>query len=237
MSEIRTSERLRAGPEPALKVGKSERTRAEILGAAFEFLWSRPYREMTVNSLMASTTVSRSAFYQYFRDIHELMESLLVTLEGEILSGAQPWFLGAGDPVALLSESLDELVRVCHLRGPFLKAVADAATTDKCLEDAWNEFLGRFDEAVGARIAADQESGLISTFEPRPLAVALNRLDAYTLIHAFGQHPRGETEPVKQAIKRLWIASLYGPQWLESLTSSLSRKQALDPETLASYAM
>lgn len=235
MSETGTNERLRAAPEPTLRVGKSERTRAQILDAAFEFLWARPFREMSVNALMASTAVSRSAFYQYFRDLHELMESLLETLEGEVLTGAQPWFLGVGDPVALLDESLDELVRICHLRGPFLKAVADAATTDKRMEGAWNSFLGRFDDAVAARITADQESGLISKFEARPFAVALNRLDAYTLIHAFGQHPRGETEPVKQAIKRLWIASLYGPQWLDERTSNLVRKQALDPESLASY--
>lgn len=235
MSEVGTNERLRAEPEPTLRVGRSERTRAEILDAAFEFLWSRPFREMTVNSLMASTAVSRPAFYQYFRDLHELMESLLETLEAEVLSGAQPWFHGAGDPVALLDESLDELVRICHMRGPFLKAVADAATTDRQMEDAWNGFLGRFDDAVAARIAADQDSGLIAKFEARPLAVALNRLDAYTLIQAFGRHPRGQIEPVKQAIKRLWIAALYGPQWLETRKSGLVREQAPDLEALASH--
>jgi len=236
MSVSRTNERLRAEPEPTPKVGRSERTRAEILDAAFDFIWSRPFREMTVNSLMASTAVGRSAFYQYFRDLHELMETLLVTLEDEILQGAGPWFFGAGDPVALLDRSLDELVTACYRRGPFIKAVADAAPTDRRLEEAWNSFLGRFDDAVSARIAVDQELGLIARFDPRPLASALNRLDAYTFVHAFGQRPRNKPEPVLQAIRRLWISALYGPGWLEASTSTLVREHEMDPESLAAYA-
>lgn len=228
MSVQNFPKRPHTAPEPGPKVGKSERTRAEIVDAAFEFLWSRPFREMTVNSLMASTTVSRPAFYQYFRDVHELMETLLVTLEGEILAGAEPWLLGTGDPVALLDDSLSELVRVCYRRGPFLKAVADAATADKQVETAWNGFLGRFDDAVSERIAADQNLGLIVDFEPRPVAIALNRLDAYTLIQAFGQRPRSRPGPVAQAIKRLWISSLYGQQWAASPGSTLNRELPTD---------
>lgn len=228
MSVLNAPNLLRAVPEPGPGVGKSRRTRAEIVDAAFEFLWSRPFREMTVHSLMASTTVSRPAFYQYFRDVHELMETLLATLEGEILVGAEPWLLGSGDPVALLDESLNELVRVCYRRGPFLKAVADAATADKRVEDAWGGFLGRFDDAVSERIAADQNLGLIVGFEPRPLAIALNRLDAYTLIQAFGQRPRSRPGPVAQAIKRLWISSLYGQQWAASTGSTLDREKPTD---------
>jgi len=81
MSEFkRSSFQLRVDPQPVLKIGKSERTRAAILDAALELVWSRPFRDMTVNSLMASTGVSRSAFYQYFKDLHELMKTLLDSL-------------------------------------------------------------------------------------------------------------------------------------------------------------
>jgi len=203
--------------------GKGENTRNTIVEAAFRFLWSHPFREMTVNSLMSDTRVVRSAFYHYFRDLHELMETLLVTLENEILGGARPWLSGAGDPVALLDESLSELVRVCYRRGPFLKAISDAAPTDTRLEQAWLAFLGRFDDAVSARIAMDQEIGIIDAFDPRPLAAALNRLDAYMFIHSFGQRPRSQPEPVRAAITRLWISSLYGERWLDSLHSDLVR--------------
>ena len=75
MSQRRPAERLFAEPEPIPRIGRSERTRAEILDAAFEYLWSRPFRDMTVNSLMATTSISRSAFYRYFEDIHPVPQA------------------------------------------------------------------------------------------------------------------------------------------------------------------
>ena len=88
-----SSPRLRVDPKPALKMSKSDRTRAEILDTALEFIWSRPFHEMSVNSLMASTGVGRSAFYQYFSDLHSMMEALLHILEDEISSIVQPWYV------------------------------------------------------------------------------------------------------------------------------------------------
>ena len=198
------------------------------MDAAFEFLWSRPFREMTVNSLMVTTSISRSAFYRYFDDIHELMEALLKRLESEILEGASPWLSDDGDPVALLHESLAAEVRICYRHGPFMKAISDAAAANAPLEDEWNWFLDRFDDAVSERIAADQELGLIEAFEPRPVATALNRVDAAMYIREFGHRPRSRPEPVLSAITRVWISTLYGQHWATSRTSNLYRRQGPD---------
>lgn len=84
--------------KPASRVTKSDRTRSVILNAALEFIWSRPFRDMTVNSLMASTDLSRSAFYQYFDDVHHLMKTLLDMLAEEIFASVSLWFEGVGDP-------------------------------------------------------------------------------------------------------------------------------------------
>ena len=188
----RTGDLVRHGPDGAL-----------------EFLWSRPFREMTVAELMSISGASRPAFYQYFDDLHNLMETLLRGLEENIFEAAVPWFSGEGDPTALLQESLAGLVRVCYERGPILRAVADASPSDERLELAWAEFLAKFDDAVAARIEEQQENGLISPFDARPIAIALNRLDASLLIHAFGRRPRGNPEPVREAITRIWTSTLY----------------------------
>jgi AcrR family transcriptional regulator len=217
------SPRIRVDPQPSLKIGKSERTRAAILNAALGFLWSHPFRDMTVISLMAPIGLGRSAFYQYFKDLHELMEILLDTVRDELVAGTGPWFAGVGDPVALLNESLDGLIDVCYHRGPILRAISDAAATDKRLEKAWAQFFAEFNDAVSARIEADQSQSLISEFAARPVAIALNHLDAYTLIEAFGQRPRSKREPVREALGRIWISTLYGSEWLESGTSNLKR--------------
>ena len=224
MSPSRSNKRPVIQPEPTTRIGTAEHTRAEILDAAFEFLWSRPFRDMTVNSLMATTSISRSAFYRYFDDIHELMHALLTRLESEILEGVSPWLSDGGDPVALLYESLAAEVRICYRHGPFIKAINDAAGTNAQLEDEWNWFLDRFDGAVVDRIVADQELGLIEAFDPRPVATALNRVDAAMYIRAFGHRPRSRPEPVVDAITRVWISTLYGQKWATGRTSTLVRK-------------
>ena len=210
-------------PKPTPRIGKSERTRAAIQDAALEFIWSHPFREMTVNALMAETGLSRSAFYQYFDDLHHLMESLLDMLQEEIFALTGSWFGGTGDPVILLNESLAGLVEVCYRMGPILRATDDATATDKQLEMAWTQFLGKFDDAVTTRIEADQEQGLIPGFDARPIAIALNRLDAYTLIEAFGQRPRRQPEPVWEALARIWTSTLYGSERFGNGASDLVR--------------
>ena len=224
MSQRRTSERLFAEPEPISKIGRSERTRAEILDAALEFLWSHPFRDMTVNTLMATTSISRSAFYRYFEDVHALMGALLTRLQSEILEGASPWLAGDGDPVALLCESLAAEVRLCYRHGPLIKGVSDAAGADAQMEDKWNGLLDRFDDVVRERIAADQELGLIEEFDPRTVATGLNRVSASLYIREFGQRPRSQPGPVLDAIARIWISTLYGQRWATSRKSKLHRK-------------
>jgi AcrR family transcriptional regulator len=225
MSAIKdTPSPLHVDPQPIAKVGKSERTRAVILNAALDFVWSHPFRDMTVTSLMTSTGVSRSAFYQYFSDLHEVMETLLTMLQEEIFVAVEPWLAGVGDPVALTRETLAGLVEVCYQRGPFLRAITDAASTDPRLEMAWLQFLVGFDDAGTARIEADQEQGLIPDFEARPVVFAINRLNAYTLLQAFGRHPREQPGPVRDALTRVWISTLYGAEWIEKQSSDLVRK-------------
>jgi hypothetical protein len=154
-------------------------------------------------------------FYQYFGGLYELSEMLLRGLEATIFEVATPWFQGEGDPLPLLKESLTGLVQVCYERGPILRAVSDAAVSDERLERVWKEFLGKFDDAVTARIEDHQRKRLIAEFEARPVAIALNRMDASLLIDAFGRRPRGGQKPVLDALIRIWSSTLYGRVSLE----------------------
>jgi AcrR family transcriptional regulator len=229
MSPSKSQRRPVGDAAPVARIGQAERTRADILDAAFEFLWSRPFRDMTVNTLMEMIPQSRTAFYKYFDDIHGLMAEMLKRLETEILEGASPWLSDDGDPVALLFESLAAEVQIGYRYGPFIKAVSDAAGTNAGVEDEWNWFLDRFDDAVSERIAADQELGLIEAFDPGPVATALNRVDAAMYVRKFGHRPRSRPQPVVDAVTRVWISTLYGHQWATGRTSTLYRKQVPDP--------
>ena len=224
MSEIKKSlSRPRVTPEPTPRIGKSERTRAAILDAALEFIWSHPFRDMTVKSLTTTAGLSRSAFYQYFNDLHDLMEILLSMLNEEVLAVTGPWFEGTGDPIALFNESLAGAVDVCYRLGPILRAIENAAATDKRFEKVWAQFVKQYDDAVTLRIEAEQSQGLIPNLDARTMATALNRLNIYMYIQAFGQRPRSKPEPVREALTRIWISTLYGSEYVGKESSNLLR--------------
>ena len=200
---------LRTVPKPDLPPRKSERTREAILESALEFLWTRPFRDLTVGEVMSGAGSSRSAFYQYFTDLHELMEILLLGLKQEVLEATTPWFHGEGDPLPLLNESLQGVVQVGYQRGPILRAVTDAASNAERLEKSWLQFLKDFDDAVTVRIEEQQEAGWVPEFDARTTAVALNRMDVALIIHAFGRRPRRPSQPVLDAMLRIWSSTLY----------------------------
>ncbi|TWU31103.1 Nucleoid occlusion factor SlmA [Novipirellula artificiosorum] len=151
---------------------KSERTRQSILNAAVKFLSTHPFRDLTVAHLMSLAGTSRSAFYQYFGDLHDLMETLMQGLEEDIFHVAAPWFQGDDDPTPLLEQTMAGLVQLCYRQGSILQAVADAAPMDERLEKSWMDFLTAFDDAVTDRIEEHQAIGMIEPFDARPVAIA-----------------------------------------------------------------
>ena len=182
-----------------------------------KFLWSNSFRDLTVAGLTTQAGISRPSFYQYFADLHDLMENLLKILEREIYSAAQPWFTAEANPVPKLGEALSGFVKVCHKRGPLMRAVVDAAPMDERLEKAWNDVVAVFDDEVTARIQKDQAMGLAQRFDARQIAISLNRMDIGTVIHHFGRRPRSEPQPVYQSIARIWISTIYGQKALKKL--------------------
>jgi AcrR family transcriptional regulator len=202
--------RRRNDPRDRSTLRKAERTRQAILDAALKFLWSHPFRDLTIAELMGQTGVSRSGFYQYFADLHGLMEHLLDDLEEEVLEVAKPWFSTEENGASQLAETLSGVVDVCYKRGPILRAVVEAAPMDERLEQAWKKFLKVFDRAVADRIRLEQANSIAPEFDADAMAIALNRMDVATLIYHFGQRPRSKPEPVFRTLTRVWISTIYG---------------------------
>jgi hypothetical protein len=87
------------------------------------------------------------------------------------------------------------------------------------LEKAWARFVKDFDDAVTHRIEQQQATGLIKPFDARPVATALNRMDADLVSHHFGRRPRSNQTSVRDAILRIWVATLYGDSALNTCFS------------------
>ncbi len=181
------------------------------MDSAVRFLWEHSFRDLTVGELMADTTLSRPAFYQYFTDMHELVESLLSEVGAVMHQTAHPWINGEGEPIAALLESQKGVVQTCVDHGPIFRAVAEAAPLDERLERTWSAFIGAWDDLVEARIKVQQREGLISkSLHARRIANALNSLDTALLIAEFGRRPQGDPKAVLQTLHHIWVSTLYG---------------------------
>jgi AcrR family transcriptional regulator len=198
---------------------KSDRTQQSILDAALKYLWTHPYRDLTVNELMSLAGSSRSVFYRYYEDLPAMMEHLLNDFKEKIMAATAAWFAEEGGPIPLLKESLGNMVKVSYKYGPILRAVLDAAPMNERLEKAWTSFAKGFDDAVTQQIEQQQKAGLIKPFDAHPVAMALNRMNSEMVSHHFGRRPRGSQKAVRDAIIRVWVATLYGDNALKNCFS------------------
>ncbi len=209
--------------------GRSRRRRSPeeaeraILAAARSFLEERPFREMTVEAVMARTGLSRPAFYVYFRDRHDVVARLLEGVGGLLFAVDRRWLAGGpGDGreeavealVGALWRSSETFVRY----GPVLRAISEAASGDSRVEEVYRlGLIERLVEAVTARIARDVEAGLSpADLDPEETARALILMTERYLLDAFGRPShkpsRGKSAAVIGTVENVWVRTLYGSE-------------------------
>ena len=72
-----TTKNVEAGEkEPSRRMIWVELARTEILDTTERLLKKVPFSELNVTVVMAQTRLARSSFYEYFKDLHEVLVSL-----------------------------------------------------------------------------------------------------------------------------------------------------------------
>jgi TetR/AcrR family transcriptional regulator, ethionamide resistance regulator len=215
---------LDSGDEVSRDRGPRRRRRPEeaeraILAAARAFLEERPFREMTVEEVMARTGLSRPAFYAYFKDRYDLVTRLLEGVGGLLFALDWRWLTGEeGEEEAreVLVDALRAGSRIYVEYGPVLRAIADAAGYDARVERVYRYgLIDRLVAAVASRISRDVEAGLSPTdLEPEETARALVLMTERYLLDAFGRPEsrpsRRESTTVFRTLEGIWVRTLYG---------------------------
>ena len=65
---------------------RREEARERILAAAENLLLERPYRDITVEQVMAGAGLSRTVFYRHFDGLPDVLLTLLRMIEGELVA-------------------------------------------------------------------------------------------------------------------------------------------------------
>jgi TetR/AcrR family transcriptional regulator, ethionamide resistance regulator len=187
----------------------AESAEREILAAAEEFLRQRPFRDLTVDEIMAGTTLSRPSFYVYFRDRHHLAVRLVEGIGADLFEMSQRWLEGTGDPRDDVASALEGIGSVYAEHGLVLGALADAAGHDSDVESTYRGLILRFVEATVARIEQDIAQGHTPRLNALETARALVWMSERYLHESLGRRPRTPVETVVETLSTVWVRTLY----------------------------
>ena len=188
-------------------------TRELILDAADQFLKTHPFRDLTVSGLMQATSVSRPAFYQYFRDRYDIAAALIDRIAVAITAAGREWLAGGpDDPVAACKAGIASYVEHVAPMAYVMRAICDAAAADERIDHMWRQGLvQRYIDAVSRRIRADQDRGAIDKDLDADLtAQALVMLIERFTCDCLGKPECATQEDFTHAMSRVWCATLYG---------------------------
>ena len=183
-----------------------ETTRRQILDAAEGLLRERPYRELTVDAVMAETGLTRTAFYRHFDDVTDLVLRLFADVGRELHEVAHRWAASAGVGYpAPGREGLAGVVDFYVQHGPLMRAVAEAAATDERIERAYRDSSESLIELTGATMERMAGEGLLDIPDARALARAMTLMNEAYLLAEFGRAPHGNRDLALATLEAVWL--------------------------------
>jgi TetR/AcrR family transcriptional regulator, ethionamide resistance regulator len=186
-----------------------ESTRRGILDAADRFLRERPYRELSVDVVMAQTGQTRTAFYRHFDGVTDLVLRLLDEVAGELGAIAQQWNQAAGaEPPRAAHQALSDVVAFFVRDGPLVRAIADAAATDEQIERGYRTAFNALVEITTQALDRLVQEGGVSVSNPRALALALTLMNEAYLLHEFGRAPFGDPGVALATLETVWLRAV-----------------------------
>jgi TetR/AcrR family transcriptional regulator, ethionamide resistance regulator len=186
-----------------------EEARREILDAAERIVRERPPDELTVTRVMEGTTLTRNAFYAYFRDRYDLIARLVQRLRADADAGMAAYVAAGDDLTALGREALASAARLWAEHGELLRALSDAAAFDDDAARAWAEFAEPTYRAVMARVREDMREGHISGIDPEPTVRALVAMNRASFMQELVGKPDADIDRLVDALHAIWIRALY----------------------------
>ena len=186
--------------------------RREILDAAEVLLAERPFLELSVDDLMASTSMTRSSFYHYFRSLDEVAIALMRRVQGEMMEATAPWLRVDydGDPALGLEQGIRASAEVFARHGLVLSAIHEASFRYEAVQREWRDgVLEDWIGAVAAQVRAQRDRGLTRVADAEEIARALLLMNTAVLVERLGKQPPDQPDAVADTLAEIWIGALF----------------------------
>jgi AcrR family transcriptional regulator len=188
---------------------RREQVRAQIIAAADEALREHPYRELSVEELMATAGVARTVFYRHFDDLADLVVGLLEETGAELYQHEEGLAAVGDDEPAAIRHALQAPVRTFSTHGPLLRAVAEAASHDERIDAGYQALVERFQVLIERYLQGLKERGQTRLADPAQTARALNLLNLAYLLDVFGTNEQKvSSEVALQTLTEIWVGAI-----------------------------
>jgi len=203
----------KAGKPPRRRRSKAE-AENEILDAAERFLEQRSWHDLSIEGVMAGTTMTKMAFYHYFADRKALFFALLQRAGDDLSRMTDRWLIGEATLYENALAAQIGAAEVYRRRGRLIRASTEAAAEDPELRQVREAILHGFIDRTEQWITQRQRSGdlppLTAGATPRTLAEALITMGDSYLQRCYGWTADGPHETtVANTLLQIWVGALY----------------------------
>src|SRR5436190_22073291 len=170
-------------PKPRIRRLPGDAQR-EILDAAETVLGERPFRELSVDELMARTGMRRSSFYHYFGSLDDVAIALMRRVLGEMMAAAAPWLEADkdADPIAAAERAILSSAEIVARNAAVLTAIHEASYHSERVQEVWRH--GVLEDWIGAiarQLRAQRRRGVTRVEDTEETARALLLLNTWEL--------------------------------------------------------
>lgn len=186
-----------------------EQARAAVCDATLKLVEDTAFADLTVDQIARSAGVSRSSFYLYFGDKHDLLMVAAQDVMELLYREAEAWWSGDGDPETQVRQALAGVVGAYTEHVAVLRVAAEVASYDDEVADAWRELIGRFITATARHIRDQQGTGQMQHLDPDATADALIWM-VERCCHVHLARAQDEPDGLVESLVGVWMATLYG---------------------------
>jgi len=186
-----------------------EKARQDILDAADSLLRERPYHELSVELVMTTAGLARTAFYRHFDDLPDLVLRLLEGVLRDLYAIAEGWGAEAGPAFPAPAEAaLPAIVEFFRREGRLLRGFQEAAMADDAIEAGRRRLREPFIALTTQTLDRLVAEGHVDVPDTRAVARALNLMTEAYLLEEFGREPAGDPHAALAALETVWLRTL-----------------------------
>jgi TetR/AcrR family transcriptional regulator, ethionamide resistance regulator len=181
---------------------------ADVRAALVRVLETKPFNDVTVDELAREAGLSRTAFYFYYKDKHEVLRAVLEGLAETAHDQSAAWWSGEGPPDAIIRKWLRDLGSLWDTHGGILRATVEVSAYDPVFMGFYQELMNNFIGATQAHLHNERTAGkLRSDTDSDRQAEALVWMGERC--HYVGHLEGRPSEEIADVLTGIWLHALY----------------------------